>query len=305
MNFSKRLRAEGKGFRLADRDPKFHGDLSRESAETLQAAQLVELQSLQDRLYAADTHSVLLVLQGMDAAGKDGIIKHVMSGVNPAGCEVHPFKAPSAVELDHDYLCRCHQKVPERGRIGIFNRSYYEEVLVVRVHPEILDRQRLPAGSTKQPKIWERRSREIRDFEQQLHDNGTRVVKCLLHISPEEQYDRFLQRIDDPSKNWKFEAGDVKERESWHCYQEAFEEMVRATSTDDAPWHVIPADRKWFARVAVSAILLDALKEIGPAYPDVSDEHRKELQKIRERLVAGGKRPKAPKGPKGPKAPKP
>ena len=251
MNFSKRLRAEGKRFRLADRDPKFHGDLSRESAEALQAAQLVELQSLQDRLYAADTHSVLLVLQGMDAAGKDGIIKHVMSGVNPAGCEVHSFKAPSPLELDHDYLWRCHQKVPERGRIGIFNRSYYEEVLVVRVHPEILDRQRLPAGSTKPPKIWERRFREIRDFERHLHDNGTRVVKCLLHMSPEEQHDRLLQRIDDPAKNWKFEAGDVKER---HVKPDGpgtvfpgpgllkfmnFSTQVRARAEQGMPWAVI------------------------------------------------------------------
>lgn len=291
MHFAKHLQAAQKGFRLTDHDPKFHGDLSRETAEVLQARQLVELQDFQDRLYAADSEAVLIVLQGMDASGKDGLIKHVMSGVNPAGCHVTSFKAPTTLELEHDYLWRCHRLVPQRGRIGIFNRSYYEEVLVVRVHPEILGKQKLPAAHIKQPKIWERRYREIRDFERYLYPNGIRVLKFFLHLSPEEQYDRFLQRIDDPTKNWKFDAGDVKSREAWPAYQKAFEEMIRETSTDDAPWHVIPADRKWFARVAVSAILLDALKDINPQYPKVSQAHRDQLKVIRKRLVAGGKRP--------------
>jgi PPK2 family polyphosphate:nucleotide phosphotransferase len=292
MNLVKKLRAEGKHFRLKDRDPKYHGDLSRESAEELRARQLLDLQELQGRLYAANSQSVLMILQGMDASGKDGVIKHVMSGVNPAGCEIHSFKAPSTLELGHDYLWRCHLKAPQRGRIGIFNRSHYEEVLVVRVHPEILGRQRLPPKSIRQPRIWKRRYQEIRDFERQLHDNGTRIVKCLLHMSPEEQLDRFLQRIDDPAKNWKFEAGDVAEREHWYQYQEAFEEMIRHTSTDEAPWHVIPADRKWFSCVAVGAVLLEALREIDPRYPEVTDEHRLELKRIRKRLLAGGRRPK-------------
>ena len=292
MNLVKKLRAEGKHFRLKDRDPKYHGDLSRESAEELRARQLLDLQELQNRLYAANRQSVLMILQGMDASGKDGVIKHVMSGINPAGCEIHSFKAPSTLELGHDYLWRCHLKAPQRGRIGIFNRSHYEEVLVVRVHPEILQRQRLPPKSIRQPRIWKRRYEEIRDFERQLHDNGTRIVKCLLHMSPEEQLDRFLQRIDDPAKNWKFEAGDVAEREHWHEYQEAFEEMIRHTSTDEAPWHVIPADRKWFSCVAVGAVLLETLREIDPRYPEVTDEHRLELKRIRKRLLAGGRRPK-------------
>lgn len=292
MNFTKKLRADGKHFRLKDYDPKFHGDLSRETAEDMRARQLIELQELQDRLYAANSQSVLMILQGMDASGKDGVVKHVMSGVNPAGCEITSFKAPSTLELSHDYLWRCHQKAPQRGRIGIFNRSHYEEVLVVRVHPEILLKQRLPPGSLKEPKIWERRYREIRDFERQLHDNGTRVIKCFLHMSPEEQLDRFLQRIDDPARNWKFEPGDVGEREHWHEYQDAFEEMIQNTSTDEAPWFVIPADRKWFSRIAVGGILLETLQDIDPKYPETTDEHRQELKKIRKRLLAGGKRPK-------------
>ncbi|HTH46984.1 MAG TPA: polyphosphate kinase 2 family protein [Candidatus Limnocylindria bacterium] len=292
MNFVKKLRADGKHFRLKDHDPKYHGDLSRETAEEMRARQLVELQELQDRLYAANSQSVLMILQGMDASGKDGVVKHVMSGVNPAGCEITSFKAPSPLELSHDYLWRSHQKAPMRGRIGIFNRSHYEEVLVVRVHPEILLKQRLPPGSLKEPKIWERRYREIRDFERQLHDNGTRVIKCFLHMSPEEQLDRFLQRIDDPARNWKFEPGDVAEREHWHEYQAAFEEMIQHTSTDEAPWYVIPADRKWFSRIAVGGILLETLQDIDPKYPETTDKHRQELKKIRKRLLAGGKRPK-------------
>ncbi len=292
MNFVKKLRAQGKHFRLDDHDPKYHGDLSRETAEELRPRQLLDLQELQDRLYAANSESVLMILQGMDASGKDGVIKHVMSGVNPAGCDIHSFKAPSTLELGHDYLWRCHQRAPERGRIGIFNRSHYEEVLVVRVHPEILQKQHLPPQSLKQPEIWKRRYQEIRDFERQLHDNGTRIVKCFLHMSPEEQLDRFLQRIDDPAKNWKFETGDVVEREFWPRYQEAFEEMIRHTSTDEAPWYIIPADRKWFTRVAVGAVLLETLKDIDPQYPEATDDHRKELKKIRKRLLAGGKCPK-------------
>ncbi len=291
MDLFQKLQAHPEHFKLADHDPRFRGNLSRESAQDLQAQQLVQLQALQSRLYAERRNSVLVILQGMDAAGKDGIVQHVMSGINPAGCEVTSFKAPSSGELDHDYLWRCHQHAPNRGHIGIFNRSYYEEVLVVRVHPELLDAQRLPKDSPAPPKLWRQRYRQIRDFEQHLVENGTRVVKLFLHLSPEEQLDRFLQRIDDPARNWKFEIGDERERQHWKAYQEAFEEMIRETSTERAPWHVIPADRKWVARVAVGAILMHVLRGIDPQFPKLGTPQRRTLQQVRKRLVAASPRP--------------
>ncbi|MBI5385121.1 MAG: polyphosphate kinase 2 family protein [Verrucomicrobia bacterium] len=285
MNFAKQLRAFGKGFRLKDRDPAFKGPLDRDKAERLQQKQLAQLLELQDRFYAHHRDAVLVILQGMDAAGKDGLIKHVMSGINPAGCEVCSFKAPSLTELDHDYLWRTHVHTPDRGRIGIFNRSYYEEVLVVRVHPEFLQGQRLPVGAAEDPKIWSRRYEDINAFERYLERNGTQVVKFFLHLSKREQAERFLSRIESPAKNWKFSKADLAERQHWDDYQKAFEEMIRHTSTDYAPWYVIPADRKWFARTAVAAILVEVLKKTKPRYPEVSEAHRRELMQIRKLLL--------------------
>ena len=285
MNLPATLRANPQKFRLDCLDPRYRGDLSREAAADLQGHQLVELQSLQSRLYAERRNAVLVILQGMDASGKDGIVQHVMSGVNPAGCDITSFKAPSSAELDHDYLWRCHQKTPPRGTIGIFNRSYYEEVLVVRVHPDLLGNERLPLKSPAPARLWKQRFRQIRDFERHLVENGTRVVKCFLHISQEEQLDRFLQRIDDPTRNWKFDVNDERERRHWDAYQEAFSEMIRETSTKIAPWHVIPADRKWFARVAVAAILVETLKDIDPHFPKLEEAQRQALADIRKRLV--------------------
>jgi PPK2 family polyphosphate:nucleotide phosphotransferase len=223
----------------------------------------------------------------MDAAGKDGTISHVMSGVNPQGVEVTSFKVPSLEEMDHDYLWRAARRLPARGMIGIFNRSYYEEVLVVRVHPGILAGQKLPPEA-KGKDAWTRRFREINDWERYLVDNGTRIVKIFLNVSKEAQKERFLARIDEPESNWKFTASDVRERQYWDAYQAAFAEMLSHTSTDHAPWHVIPADRKWFMRVAAGAVILDALMEIDPTYPVVGDEARAEMLKARDELLAGG-----------------
>jgi PPK2 family polyphosphate:nucleotide phosphotransferase len=248
------------------------------------------LAEYQARLAAQDTYGVLVCLQALDAGGKDGTIRHVMSGVNPQGVKVTGFKVPSAEELDHDYLWRYARHLPARGDIGIFNRSHYEEVLVVRVHPENLDRQRLPAEA-KGKGVWERRYREINDWERYLTDNGFTVVKLLLNLSKEEQRTRFLKRIDLPEKNWKFSAADVRERARWDDYQKAFSEMLSATSTRWAPWYVIPADRKWFARVCAAAVLVHTLVEIDPRYPVVSEDRRQQLQAVKAELEA-----EAPKG---------
>jgi PPK2 family polyphosphate:nucleotide phosphotransferase len=244
----------------------------------------------QARLAAQDAWGVLIVLQALDAAGKDGTIRHVMSGVNPQGVAVHSFKVPSAEELDHDYLWRYAQRLPARGEIGIFNRSHYEEVLVVRVHPENLDRQKLPAASTRGD-VWKRRYREINDWERYLSDNGLRVVKLFLNISKEEQRRRFLRRIDLPDHNWKFSSADVRERERWDDYQKAFSEMLSHTSTEWAPWYVIPADRKWFARIGVGCVLIDALMELDPQFPKVTKQQRETLAEVKSMLEA-----QAPKG---------
>ena len=243
-----------------------------------------ELSELQRLHYASNRYAILLIFQAMDAAGKDGAIRHVMSGVNPQGCQVFSFKQPSTEELEHDFLWRTTCRLPERGRIGIFNRSYYEEVLVVRVHPEILHSQGLPEGVIASQAIWEERYQSIRDFEEHLHRNGTRIIKFFLHLSKEEQAERFRDRIDEPDKNWKFSEADVRERERWDDYMQAYEACLNATSTAHAPWYVVPADVKKNARLIVSQIILDTMKELGMSYPTVDQARVKELQAIRKEL---------------------
>ena len=250
----------------------------------LLAADVGELSDLQRLLYATNEHSVLLIFQAMDAAGKDGAIAHVLSGVNPQGCEVHSFKHPSAEELEHDFLWRTTCRLPARGRIGVFNRSYYEEVLIVRVHPEILLSERIPDEPARGKAVWKARFRSIVDFEKHLHRNGTRVVKFFLHLSKEEQRKRFLDRIDQPDKNWKFGLTDLAERKLWDRYMEAYEDCLGATSTGTAPWHVVPADDKLNARLIVSRVVIDVLQGFGMSYPRVSAARRRELRAIRKQL---------------------
>jgi PPK2 family polyphosphate:nucleotide phosphotransferase len=247
--------------------------------------QVEELSSLQQLLYASNGYAVLLIFQAMDAAGKDGAIRHVMSGINPQGCQVFSFKHPSPIELDHDFLWRTTQALPERGRIGIFNRSYYEEVLVVRVHPEILKAQGIPDGLVDEQTIWPERYKSIADLEEHLHRSGTRIVKFFLHLSEEEQRKRFLDRIDDPDKNWKFSQADIEERKFWNQYMLAYEDCLGATSTRDSPWYVVPADDKENARLIISEIVLDTFRSLKLAYPKPSAEHRRELKAIRNQLV--------------------
>lgn len=247
-------------------------------------SQVEQLSALQRLHYSSDRHAMLLIFQGMDAAGKDGAIRHVMSGVNPQGCQVFSFKQPSAEELDHDFLWRTTRRLPERGRIGIFNRSYYEEVLIVRVHPEILLNQRLPDELPDAKTIWLDRYRSIVDLEAHLHRNGTRIIKFFLHLSKDEQAQRFRDRIDEPESNWKFSLADVTERESWPLYMQAFEAALGATSTADSPWYVVPADNKKNARLIVSQIILDAFHELPMAYPKTTAKRRKELKAIRSQL---------------------
>jgi PPK2 family polyphosphate:nucleotide phosphotransferase len=244
-----------------------------------------QLSERQNLLYAHDRYSLLLIFQAMDAAGKDGVIKHVMSGVNPQGCQVFTFKHPSPTELDHDFLWRTTLCLPERGRIGIFNRSYYEDVLVVRVHPEILQAQRLPSEVLKDRSLWKHRYRSIVDFERHLHRNGTRVVKFFLHLSKEEQRRRFLARIDNPEKNWKFSAADLGERDRWDDYMRAYEQCLEATSRDHAPWYVVPADDKGNARLIVSRAILDAIDRLEMDYPSPDQTKLKELRRIRQQLL--------------------
>jgi len=247
------------------------------------SAQVERLSELQNLLYAHNRYALLLVFQAMDAAGKDSIIKHVMSGVNPQGCQVFSFKHPSAQELDHDFLWRTSQSLPERGRLGIFNRSYYEEVLIVRVHPEILAAQSLPKSTAKPPKLWDERYASINNLEQHLHRNGTRVIKFFLHLSKEEQRQRFLARLDDPAKNWKFSAADLDERELWPQYMQAYRDMLQATSSKQAPWYVVPADDKRNARLIVSQVVVDALAGLKMSYPEPSLDEAN-LADVRKRL---------------------
>ena len=267
-----------------DFDPGYRADFvkKKDGAKLLKTG-VALLADYQSRLAAQDTYGVLVCLQALDAGGKDGTIRHVMSGVNPQGVRVTGFKVPSAEELDHDYLWRYERGLPRRGEIGIFNRSHYEEVLVVRVHPENLDRQKLPAKAKGQS-IWDRRYQEINDWERYLTDNGFKVVKLFLNLSKDEQRTRFLKRIDELDKNWKFSAADVRERARWNDYQKAFSQMLSATSKPWAPWYVIPADRKWFARICASAVIVNTLMEINPSYPEVSAERRQQLLDIRAEL---------------------
>jgi PPK2 family polyphosphate:nucleotide phosphotransferase len=274
----------GKKFRLKDVDPgdagKWHS--KEEAAEALRAG-VARLAELQNRLYAQDRWALLLIFQAMDAAGKDSTIKHVMSGVNPQGCQVFSFKAPSAEELDHDFLWRTTRCLPERGRIGIFNRSYYEEVLVVRVHPELLAAQKVPTALAG-PQVWEKRFADINAFERYLTRNGTVVRKFFLHVSKSEQKKRFLERLDEPAKNWKFSAADVEERRKWGAYRDAYEDAIRHTATEHAPWYVVPADRKWFTRLVVSAAIVDALEDLDLHYPKLDTSKRRELEAARALL---------------------
>jgi PPK2 family polyphosphate:nucleotide phosphotransferase len=271
-----------------DFDPRYTGDLVKKEQATELLKQGVEwLSEFQMRLAAQDTYSLLVIFQAMDAAGKDGTIRHVMSGVNPQGVEVTSFKVPSEHERDHDYLWRCALRLPGRGMIGIFNRSYYEEVLVVRVHPQILEGQKMPR-SAKGKDVWDRRFREINDWERYLVDNGTKIVKLFLNVSRDEQKQRFLDRIEEPESNWKFSASDARERVHWDEYQKAFADMLSNTSTEWAPWHVIPADRKWFMRLSAAAVILDALMEIDPRFPEPTPEAREEMLAAKAELLAEG-----------------
>ena len=279
---------DGGKFRLKRIDPSdtldFGSDYKSRAQEELERCVDV-LSSLQEKLYAQDRWAVLIIFQAMDAAGKDGAIKHVMSGVNPQGCEVYSFKAPSAEELDHDFLWRCAKRVPERGRIGIFNRSYYEETIVVRVHPEFLAGQRLPPN-IKPKELWKQRFEDISNFERYLTHNGTVVLKFFLHVSKEEQKDRFLERIDDPAKNWKFSLKDVEEREHWDEYMEAYEETIRNTASKHAPWYVVPADKKWFTRLVVASAIVENLGALDLHFPSLGKDELKTLETAKQALIA-------------------
>lgn len=278
---------DGKKFRLRDVDPGDTGDLKAEDKPRAKEALEIGVQALgalQEMLYAQDRWSALLIFQAMDAAGKDSAIKHVMSGINPQGCQVYSFKAPSDEELDHDFLWRCTRCLPERGRIGVFNRSYYEEVLVVRVHPDLLEKQRLPARLVKKD-IWEDRFQDIRHFERYLARNGVLNLKFFLHVSREEQKRRFLARLDIPEKHWKFSTTDVTERQFWDQYMHAYEEMIRQTATKRAPWYVVPADNKWFTRIVVAAAIIDRLWSLDLQFPEVSEAKQQVLQAVRQRLL--------------------
>lgn len=276
----------GKKFRLKDFDPADAGHFhSKEHAQELLDKGIADMQELQDKLYAQDRWGVLIILQAMDAAGKDGVIKHVMSGVNPQGCQVYPFKQPSQEELNHDFMWRAAQRLPERGHIGIFNRSYYEEVLVVRVHSDILKAERLP-DELKGKNIWRDRFEDMVNFERYLSHNGIAVRKFFLNLSKNEQKRRFMARLDEREKNWKFSAADIHEREYWDDYMTAFEEMIAATSKKHAPWYVVPADNKWYTRLVVAAAIVDILEELKLSYPHVTAEERKNLLTARKELKA-------------------
>jgi len=275
---------DGKHVRIKDIDPADTARCSVDTASEKLQKDVARMADLQDKLFAQGQWALLLIFQAMDAAGKDGTIKHVMSGVNPEGCQVHSFKAPSEAELRHDFLWRTTQHLPESGQIGIFNRSYYEEVLVVRVHPKVLNNEKLPPSLVTKD-IWEERFEDIRCFERHMTRNGTVIRKFFLHVSKKEQKKRFLARLEEPKKNWKFSAGDVRERECWDDYQEAYEEMIRQTATKDAPWYVVPADNKWFTHLVVAAAIVETLENLGLAYPEVDAAKRKDLLAARKTLM--------------------
>jgi PPK2 family polyphosphate:nucleotide phosphotransferase len=284
---------KGEDFRLRDIDPADTLDLKSDDKPRAKEALAIGVQALaelQDKLYAQDRWSVLLIFQAMDAAGKDGAIKHVMSGVNPQGCQVYSFKGPSSEDLDHDYLWRCMKALPERGRIGIFNRSYYEETLVVRVHPELLAGQKLPPKLVTDD-VWNQRFKDIRNFERYLTHNGVAICKIFLHVSKAEQKRRFLGRLEDPEKNWKFSANDAKEREHWSDYMKAYEDTIRNTAAKYAPWYVVPADNKWFTRVVVAAAVIRTLTSLKLGYPKVSEKKRNELILAKHTLLGTSDEP--------------
>jgi PPK2 family polyphosphate:nucleotide phosphotransferase len=277
---------KGEKFRLKDHDPAdINGLKDKHQAQGLLEDGIALLSHMQEKLYAQDRWALLLIFQAMDAAGKDGAIKHVMSGVNPQGCDVHAFKSPSSEELNRDYLWRIHKCVPERGKIGIFNRSYYEEVLVVRVHPPFLRAQKLPDHLITKH-IWDERYEDINSFERYLTRNGIVIRKFFLHVSKKEQKKRFLERLEDSKKNWKFSMADVQERGFWKDYQEAYEEMIQRTATKHAPWYVIPADNKWFTRLAVASAIIETLDQLDLAFPDVDEAKKKELETVRTSLLS-------------------
>jgi PPK2 family polyphosphate:nucleotide phosphotransferase len=276
-----------KGFHLKAHDTHASGGLHKETGKKIIEANRVRLQELQEKLYAQDRWSLLLIFQGMDAAGKDSAIKAVFDGINPQGCQVTSFKQPSSNELDHDFMWRSTIALPQRGRIGIFNRSYYEELLVVRVHPEILAKQKIPPQLVGKH-IWRERFEDITAFEKYLARNGTVVLKFFLNVSKEEQRQRFLDRLDEPAKNWKFSAADIAERALWDKYQDAYEDLIANTSTDTAPWHVVPADRKWFSRVVIGSAIVDALEKLDLAFPEVDGDALKEFKMVREALEKEG-----------------
>jgi len=285
MNIEKFLAPEGVKLNLKNHKTDFTGDYKdKKAAEADLQKNIEKLAELQDVLYADNKHALLIIFQAMDAAGKDGAIKHVMSGLNPQGCQVFSFKQPSPEELDHDYLWRCAKNAPERGRLGIFNRSYYEEVLVVRVHEAILQSQLLPESVTKDKNIWKKRFAQIKNYEDYLSENGIHVIKFFLNVSKDEQKKRFLARIDEAEKNWKFSAGDAKERAFWDDYMKCYEEAISATSTKNSPWYVVPADKKWFTRTAVSEIIVKKLESLNLKYPTISEAQRAELLKAKEIL---------------------
>lgn len=274
----------GKGFKIRDHQTDDTGKYKNKTQAQKDMAKNIEtLRVLQDKLYAQNEYAILIIIQAMDAAGKDGLIKHVMSGVNPQGCQVVSFKQPSSEDLDHDFLWRISKKLPERGRIGIFNRSHYEDVLIVRVH-DLLDGSQIPSRFIDKD-IWNQRFRQIRDFERYLFENGIIPIKIFLNVSKEEQRERFYDRIDDPAKNWKFSAGDVNERRYWKDYMNAFEDAIKNTATEDAPWYVIPADKKWFARLLASEIIVDTLDRLKLAYPKLHEEEVAKLEEYRHQLM--------------------
>ena len=279
--------SKGEKFKLSDIDPNdtFGLDLPKKEAKAQLEDIVKDISKMQEMLYAHDQWSVLVILQAMDAAGKDSVIEHVMSGINPQGCQVHSFKAPTSTELEHDFLWRTTIALPERGRIGVFNRSYYEEVLVVRVHPEILGKQRLPPKLIGKD-IWQERFEDIRAFEQHMARNGTVVLKFFLHVSKEEQKKRFLDRIDEPEKEWKFNAGDIEERKLWDKYMHAYEDMIRNTSADHAPWFVVPADHKWFTRLVVASAIKEAMASLKLEFPKIDADARDAMKKARDALTS-------------------
>jgi len=285
--FAKKYRVDDPDkFRIEEWEPADTGklDIDKKEAKDLLAEGVERLSDLQEKLYAQDRWAMLLIFQAMDAAGKDSVIEHVMKGVNPQGCEVHSFKQPSQEELDHDFMWRTNRRLPERGRIGIFNRSYYEEVLAVRVHPGLLEKEKMPKKLVTKD-IWKERFKDIRAFERYLARNGTVILKFFLHVSKEEQKRRFLERIDNPAKNWKFAMGDVEERKLWDKYMAAYEDMIQNTSRPEAPWFVVPADNKWFTRLVVAAEVVDALDRLDLKFPSLTDEEHGELAKARKILM--------------------